>query len=529
MNKLFFSMALAAILAGCTTEPMGEDYQSPQGDRGLNATPYELEFMQQIVAEVAGTRAASDLQPTHLYVEFSPRTAEQYDRLLAQTAFECLPFSVLEQYELPEGEEFCTVENPDGMGKLYALVRSYDNLPDDITYTVLKSYYTPYVDAQIDRATANRIAARAAELSGENERDATRASIMPGGTVKVFDELATAAKPVEGVPVTIIPYSTGVGFHPSETVYTNSAGVFRATRMDLEGVAVSYRISWDTQYWTIKNDAGSVAVINGPTNTTSDWNFMPYFMDLDKKPYHYTCAHRALQQTNKSGLPIPLFRIGSNVYKLSVKCLDAVTPSGLEDTQLTTTNQAPIISMYCKNKRGAEIVAMTNYEIGRMALYNNNKTGYINIQPVVRESWGMFTRSYFTDSEYARIGSLAYLHRYVDGEAKPDAYNIQAWNYNDSSHEKTPLFIDIYDSYNNTRPGIIWFDNVVPNDNIAICNFSIIKDIAFSSTTIPNVRNKLNNSTYQNNYGYTAADVNKLFLTYNKLSSALIPVTPSGE
>lgn len=526
MKRIYLSMVIvAAILAGCTEAPQTEDFQSPQDDMAYAPTPYELEFMQQVMPEFV-TRS-SELQPTHLYVEFSPRTAEQYDRLLAQTAFECLPFSVLEQYELPEGEEFCTVENTDN--RLYALVTTNDALPDDITYTVLKSYYTPYADAQIDRATANRIAARAAELSGENERDATRVSVMPGGTVKVFDELATAAKPVEGVPVTIIPYSTGVGFHPSETVYTNSAGVFRATHMDLEGVAVSYRISWDTQYWTIKNDAGSVAVINGPTNTTSDWNFMPYYMDMDKKPYYYICAHRALQHTSKNGISIPLYRVGANAYKLSVTCRNEVTPSGKEESLLTITNQVPAINMYCKNKKGAEIVAMTNYEIGRIGLYNNNKAGYSNISLTVRDSWGMFTRSYFTDSEYARIGSLAYLHRYVDGEAKPDAYNIQAWNYNDSSHEKTPLFIDIYDSYNNTRPGIVWFDNVVPNDNIAISNFSIIKDIAFSSTTIPNVRNKLNNSTYQNNYGYTAADVNKLFLTYNKLSSTLTPVTPSGE
>ncbi len=72
-----------------------------------DGTPYELEFMQQVVSEVAGTRAPmTELQPTHLYVEFAPATLEEYDRLLAAPQFECLPFDVFEVPELPQGAAY---------------------------------------------------------------------------------------------------------------------------------------------------------------------------------------------------------------------------------------------------------------------------------------------------------------------------------------------------------------------------------------------------------------------------------------
>ena len=79
------------VLAGCSVDSIEQREYASRNIMPQDGTPYELEFMQQVVSEVAGTRAPmTELQPTHLYVEFAPATLEEYDRLLAAPQFECL-------------------------------------------------------------------------------------------------------------------------------------------------------------------------------------------------------------------------------------------------------------------------------------------------------------------------------------------------------------------------------------------------------------------------------------------------------
>ena len=138
--------ACAMVLAGCSVDSIEEREYASRNIMPKDGTPYELEFMQQVVSEVAGTRAPmTELQPTHLYVEFAPATLEEYDRLLAAPQFECLPFDVFEVPELPQGAAYAVQPPCEGVGKLYALVRSDMTLPA-VEYEVLKSYYTPYAD-----------------------------------------------------------------------------------------------------------------------------------------------------------------------------------------------------------------------------------------------------------------------------------------------------------------------------------------------------------------------------------------------
>ena len=151
------------VLAGCSVDSIEEREYASRNIMPKDGTPYELEFMQQVVSEVAGTRAPmTELQPTHLYVEFAPATLEEYDRLLAAPQFECLPFDVFEVPELPQGAAYAVQPPCEGVGKLYALVRSDMTLPA-VEYEVLKSYYTPYADNSgiEDAALARQIVARA--------------------------------------------------------------------------------------------------------------------------------------------------------------------------------------------------------------------------------------------------------------------------------------------------------------------------------------------------------------------------------
>lgn len=94
-------------LASCSVDFLEQREYTSRNIMPKDGTPYELEFMQQVVSEVAGIRAPMiELEPTHLYVEFAPTTLEEYDLLLAAPQFECLPFDVFEVPELPQGAAY---------------------------------------------------------------------------------------------------------------------------------------------------------------------------------------------------------------------------------------------------------------------------------------------------------------------------------------------------------------------------------------------------------------------------------------
>ena len=128
MKKLFLmATACAMVLAGCSVDSIEQREYASRNIMPQDGTPYELEFMQQVVSEVAGTRAPmTELQPTHLYVEFAPATLEEYDRLLAAPQFECLPFDVFEVPELPQGAAYAVQPPCEGVGKLCAGSQRYD-------------------------------------------------------------------------------------------------------------------------------------------------------------------------------------------------------------------------------------------------------------------------------------------------------------------------------------------------------------------------------------------------------------------
>ena len=87
-----------------------------------------------------------------------------------------------------------------------------------------------------------------------------------------------------------------------------------------------------------------------------------------------------------------------------------------------------------------------------------------------------------------------------------------------SGHKtETPLFIDLHDGYNQLAPGVISFNNYIPNDNIYLSSYGDVQNIAFESATISNVRTNL--LPLANDFGFTNADVTTLFRTYNQLSN----------
>ena len=510
MKKLFLmATACAMVLAGCSVDSIEEREYASRNIMPKDGTPYELEFMQQVVSEVAGTRAPmTELQPTHLYVEFTPATLEEYDRLLAAPQFECLPFDVFEVPELPQGAAYAVQPPCEGVGKLYALVRSDMTLPA-VEYEVLKSYYTPYADNSgiEDAALARQIVARAEELN-EPYRTRTEANeAVPHGSVRVYDNIAGREVGVQGVPVFVTEQSNGISFPKTETVYTDMYGGFRTKRTIWETL-VTFRITFDTDTWSIKNSNGQTMVINGPTQHPGTvWRCVPMFALGANDAYYAVNILRGINAAQMAGLTFDT--------KLQIKYFDKSNSNYGETSEITGT--VPYINIYCGGRPCQEIIGITNYGIGQAAYYRAHRTDYDNCLTAVKDSFAMYTRWFFTDYEYARLDVLDKLHTYDSNGPKPDGWNIQGWSVNNGHKTETPLFIDLHDGYNQLAPGTISFNNYIPNDNIYLSSYGDVQNIAFESATISNVRTNL--LPLANDFGFTNADVTTLFRTYNQLSN----------
>ena len=312
---------------------------------------------------------------------------------------------------------------------------------------------------------------------------------------------------MQGVPVFVTEQSNGISFPKTETVYTDMYGGFRTKRTIWETL-VTFRITFDTDTWSIKNSNGQTMVINGPTQHPGTvWRCVPMFALGANDAYYAVNILRGINAAQMAGLTFDT--------KLQVRYHDFSHSANGATSEITGT--VPYIHIYCGGRPCQEIIGITNYGIGQAAYYRAHRTDYDNCLTAVKDSFAMYTRWFFTDYEYARLDVLDKLHTYDSNGPKPDGWNIQGWSVNNGHKTETPLFIDLHDGYNQLAPGIISFNNYIPNDNIYLSSYGDVQNIAFESATISNVRTNL--LPLANDFGFTNADVTTLFRTYNQLSN----------
>ncbi|MDE5706674.1 MAG: hypothetical protein K2H69_00615, partial [Alistipes sp.] len=339
--------------------------------------------------------------------------------------------------------------------------------------------------------------------------------LTPSGRSEARDDLADYI-PIEGVKVTIIPPLSAGGNLRMWTVYTDRNGEFRAPQQVEYGGKVIYSLSWDSDDWTMKNDAKSYVTLRssattGAWNVKIDrWNVSLYNATVFRAAYFYWYG------TKDHKLTPPNFGRPARLV-----CHDAErSPDGEAWGRFyPSPGNGPDIDIWCAYKVPVDYFCTAAHEIGHAAHYTNNRSNFKYVKEEIKESWGKFTGYYiplkyyelkgvagfdkkvvFENVEQKFIGGLVVVHeRLICNE--PSSRNYQNWLWDPMNISKknplpspqmkyyTPFFIDMYDDSDqylyyqemNKRGEPDMNLRLVPKDNFCINDPAKIEEIAFAS------------------------------------------------
>lgn len=453
-----------------------------------------------------------NLLPTSRYIAFYPKNAWEFDKLINLENTALTTRSVYDEVTIPEGEKFVTEQlNENGICNLYGIVKTGTAIPDDIAYEVLAEYYNPYDDPceALDADAADLVMA---QLQPQTRATGSRIS----GNISVVDDIAGKNAPVAHVQI-VFSYTESLGVVRSETVYTDGSGNYSTNSTFPTDLTGTYTINWkisDPGYYNssyyIGSSAGSMATTTFKIRSSTQ-NVL--FDRLSSPEQHrYASAARGVRMAMVNGLDDN----GYGRSSLSVVCLNAIQTTGSEAGKFTPEKPGLTpanLTIYCKSQPSQEIVAATCLALGDMTFALKKETS--NPEFIIKESYRVFARSYFLDKAYENIGALDKLHTAASGMPgyAPDKFNMQSWSASAGS-TRTPLFIDIYDRFNQTNYYQSDWGGTLPQDAVSIYDFSQVMDIALRSPDFAYTKDFLKALSPQ--YDYNTATVDRLMVAYER-------------
>lgn len=420
--------------------------------------------------------------------------------------------SIYDEVIIPDGAEFIP-EQPgrNGICNLYGIVKTGTPIPDGIEYEVLAEYYNPCEDA-LQTLDAESAASVMERLQPQTRAEGSTIS----GNISLVDDIAGKNAPVAHVQL-ILSCTEASGVVRSETVYTDGSGNYSSKTAFPTDMTAALTVNWkiidpgfyDSSYY-IGSTAGSMAASTYKIRS-STLNILFDCLTFPEQ-HRYASAAQGLRMAMIHGLDDN----GYGRSSLSVVCTNTTQEQGDEMGQfvperpgLTPAN----LKIYCRNQPSQEIVAATCLALGDMS-FTLKKQSTVSTD-MIRDSWRVFTRSYFLDKAYSNIGALDKLHTAASGMAgyAPDKFNMQSWSASVGS-TRTPLFIDAFDTFNQYLYYQSDWSGFLPVDWISIDDFSVIEEIAYRSTDLEHVEYLLKSKSSQ--YGYTYDDVDRLMVAYER-------------
>lgn len=528
LRKLFClsGLLLALQLSSCEkdgvlNEPVSEQ-QTVSGEIRLGAkveSPFLLRNMQRSVDSLSartGLKSLTILKPTHLYVRFLPADTAQYERLVADTTLDFDPYPL--DYQLTEGDSYHDPSLPaDAITWQYTVVpEDYDLQGLGITYEVLDELYI--LDEDLERedisvGDAQLRSGKGAGLSWKSVVDEAmiqtgnvgettlRSKWTPAATIKAYDDLMGKYIPLQGVKVCIRYFAFLKAYH-----YTDANG---NVSFSSKRTSVEYSIEWERDMWDIRDD-GTQAYYHGP-DQKEKWN-----LNINSgapKSLHYSAIHRALYKYyygDCCGLVRPS-------KSLTIAYRDGFDPEkvALAKTYHNRISKLigikPEIEVFGKNTSGVylnvhEVVANTIHELAHASHYMYvGKSIYEATHIGIYESWATAVEWY--------LGRNLYLDM-MSGKSNAqinifdDEYANQNWCITSRTYY-TPIFIDLYDSYNEYEKSAIY-----PNDIVSGYTFNFLNKNLIYFIDMSELRNFLKNNKP---IGVSISDIDKLLNDIEKV------------
>ncbi len=511
MKKILFLM-LAAIAAACSEPELSEPVRPVTDDPAAlrtraEHTTFTLEAMRAIAAEVAAETGdvLPELQATAFYVAFEPRDAAETRTLMSRKDLLITPYAFDAPAAGPEDSE-----QPPKDGRLYALVDADDEWLEKTPCEVLAEFCNPFAECSgvADPTLAARLFAEAEKLRPET-RATTRYS--PAGRVTVRDDALRTDVPLAGCRILLICYKDYTWI-TQDTVTTDADGRYEsAVTFPL---MPTFTLFWETEEYRQLDGEGLTDCFDGYFNRVRDFDI----------PISRACYGPAL-------VPATIYRAMYDAPRHDFKLMppEAQEPIGIvvAKTQLPQPGKECVydrighkVHIYAtRDESSPQIIARAGYGIGLSDFWcvRNELDPEPNRHIVY--SWAAFASWYLLDRQYEQYEALNAVHDLItfgrETVQYPDQYNLQWWTFTNGDRERTAMFIDIYDDFDQYAFYDDDLDNERPADAISIRDMDVLKTMRLQCYSVKTLMDKLRQ--IRTEYGYTARDVNGLDDVYRRL------------
>ena len=467
-----------------------------------------------------------DIVVTHVYVKFSPKNEEELSVLKNDKHLILFEYP-LDREILAYSRSYHDPEVPADMPTYQYCVIPIDYWEElaptvTVSYEILLKVYMPddyYYEVKSSSSSYEKLLAMSYKLSGLTYTPATKSSWTPAGTIKGYDNIYNGQVPIPYVEV------RGRRLLHVETAYTNVNGYYVLSGSFTNTPEMS--VVWKYDDWEIRDGASSQAVLQKSCTFGQNWNVNITQVDDGWAQLHFAAiqrgAYRFMYGANQ-GLS-RIYIVGSIILKY-IENGDGYNNYGSFDGDNMD------IEIYGKAYSAYRLVSYvfttTCHELGHMAHYTHAQNVYSNSELRVPESWARFVQYILAMQEYYELGVQSNLFTYSYGQSgilyedADEVYNFQALVCTYSS-KYTPLFIDLFDYYNqyeyycDVYPNDIILDTVRANDNIGGVSVSTLEWIAFNKTSFYEIKTWLNSyytSFPSNQFGITTTNVTDVFKPY---------------
>ncbi len=479
-----------------------------------------------------------DIAPTHYYVRFAPLDGEDLDILLNDKQLVLYEFPM--DVEILEfGSSYHDPTLPlDQPTYQYSVVdvNYWNTLIEkiDFDYEVLMSVFMPeesdyYIESKskiLSNSAYEILLNTAYRNAGQVLMPETKSSWTPSGYIKTYDNIVQGYVPVKGVRVR--------GKHLLKTVeaLTDTCGYFSFSKSFSN--TPNMMIVWESDEWDIREGTTGQAYLSKPCTFGQPWNVNITATDGDG--VYFAAIHRACYRTfygyNYFIAPPNYSRkikLGyvdeiNNGSKAGLFLAPNYLGAGLDIKIAASTTSTPSFTI-------SQIFSTTSHELGHALYYTSTHASNYSIsEERMIESWAVFIQYLYTRREYAELGvenNLVPNKSWHSGMLFENAdlwYNYQKRFWTNDPDEYsiferyTPVYIDLFDDYNQ----LIYYDNLLntihPDDNIHGLSPFTIRQFAFTNISFSGLKAEL--VQYANNYpsnpfGITEENVNKLFNVYD--------------
>jgi len=460
-NLIVFAMVAVSLIIfyGCQKEEIIIDQSEviPQNDFTFKEgqiklgekleNPYSVENMHRAYNNIKDKlKSAIDIDTTHYYVRFLPKTDKKLMELLQDTTLEFYDYPL--DVEMEQGGTYYHDPSiPVGKPTWQYTVVPVDYSFPEIEFEKLASLYLQNedddgnlksnTDAYLDWAKLENEALRITNNLDENQSGETEKGSRwyPSGVIQAEDDLLNRLIPIEGVKVRANRWFT------TKTGYTNSSGYFQTGSFKRP---VNYSIKWERGYYDIRNGSLLQAYYNGPKQTGS-WDLDIY----GGESIMYATMHRAAHK-HFYGDNLGIFSPVLPGSKTKICYIDKFG-TGVFWGDWSATGILPDIKIWGKDANNNyhntnTIFGFTAHELGHQShsLYMGN-IQFWQTTKVIYESWATAVEWALTNDEYHKLGAQYNIHAAIN-------YNHEAghhwWPVISNDVAYSPIFIDLIDDEN---------------------------------------------------------------------------------